>query len=576
MVTSNLWVEAGLINGAQGTVKDIVFDTKDNEDSLPIYVLVCLDVYNGPSLFNDKDKADWVPIFPITRMHQRNRSIERTQIPLRLCSAMTGHKVQGLSLYKGVIVHNPTNEESKRDPMDIWGLNYCMLTRVPDISKIAFINLPDYQRHMKLYRKLKGKNCFDLFKRFDKKANSEFEVYVKMVGRKSLNYLKEAKNKLNLFMPINFYAIYQEDEQPHTSDLYQISLSVGDERQASTSYTLKERNIIQYPQEIYMQDDSIATGFEVLEKTHTGAVSMFSTFINPSNYCWFNSALQLIIHAIKNEGRVLDNDLPVDNPYHDTLLNMLKKFTIPGKYDVGSMVNDPTVEEHTNISLKHLMLNAMGIILHAELDNQQDASQCIQSLLEKIPQLNFLWHYSCEQVDCNGCDYTNPNNFATPVTAIEISNIRFEGGDEIFSAKDAIKRYFQSQEQVDRQCENCNATTCSKKIRLTNASNYIIIQFKRSSSKRQKVGASRPKKMNAISELFSVVDINILEKMEKYQVIATIAHKGEYLNSGHYISYILKNDIWYFCSDEEVRPLLKGHEDPTKDVYVLLLKKVNK
>ena len=73
-----------------------------------------------------------------------------------------------------------------------------------------------------------------------------------------------------------------------------------------------------------------------------------------------------------------------------------------------------------------------------------------------------------------------------------------------------------------------------------------------------------------------MVDINILEKMEKYQVIATIAHKGEYLNSGHYISYILKNDIWYFCSDEEVRPLLKGHEDPTKDVYVLLLKKVNK
>ena len=91
-------------------------------------------------IFNDKDKSKWVPFFPIMRQHQCAKQIQRTQIPLRLSFAMTGHKVQGLSLYNGAIVHYPTKEESKRDPMDIWGLNYCILTRVPDITKIAFIN----------------------------------------------------------------------------------------------------------------------------------------------------------------------------------------------------------------------------------------------------------------------------------------------------------------------------------------------------------------------------------------------------------------------------------------------------
>ncbi|CAL4176181.1 unnamed protein product [Meganyctiphanes norvegica] len=164
MLTSNIWVEAGLINGAQGTVTDIVFDKDDTDDPLPKYVLVSLDDYSGPLLFNDQNKTNWVPVFPITRQHQYDRKVERTQIPLRLSTAMTGHKVQGLSLYKGAVVQYPTKEECRRDPLDTWGLNYCILTRVPDFSKIAFINLPDYQRHMKLYNKLKGKDHYKFFK----------------------------------------------------------------------------------------------------------------------------------------------------------------------------------------------------------------------------------------------------------------------------------------------------------------------------------------------------------------------------------------------------------------------------
>ena len=184
------------------------------------------------------------------RQHQYAKHIQRTQIPLRLSFAMTGHKVQGLSLCKGVVVHYPTKVESKRDPMDIWGLNYCILTRVPDISKVAFINLPDYSRHVKLFNhKSKGKDHFRLFQGLDKKAYSEFERYVKICGRQTLDYLKNTNTKLSLDLPIDFHYVLQEERQGfqvphHFSALHQVPLNVVDVRQTSKSHEFKKRKII--------------------------------------------------------------------------------------------------------------------------------------------------------------------------------------------------------------------------------------------------------------------------------------------------------------------------------------------
>ena len=561
MVTSNIWVEAGLINGAQGTVKDIVFDKQDNEDPFPEYVMVSLDQYNGPSLFDDDNKSNWVPFFPMIRQHQFRRSIERTQIPLRLSSAMTGHKVQGLSLYNGVIVDYPP-EESTFDPMDTWGLNYCILTRVPDITKIAFNKLPDYGRHMKLFRKSKGKNHFKLFQNFDKKAFKEFERYVKICGGQSLDYLKSAKDNLNIYLPIDFYHLLQEKRQEfqlqsNISACYQLPLSIADARQATTSNISK--------------DNSLATGYEIQEGLNADILSTFSKFENKSNDCWFNSVLQVIIHAIKNEENVPEPLDPEDNIYAATLLNNIKQFCIPDTYHVGMIIKDPTVDDHPEIHLKHLMLKAMDIDMPQELENQQDASQCIQSLLEKIPHLNFLKHHIGDQLDCDNCSYSRCEESPTPVTQIEISKIRFIDNTERFSAKDAITGYFQNQEKVKRQCD-CLTTTSSKKNTLTRADNYIIIQFKRYSLKKRLRGSSI-KKITAKSDVFSFVNINTSQGVTKYEVIATIEHTGDELTSGHYMSYILKNDTWYRCNDESVQPM-SNSIDPIENVYILLLKKV--
>ena len=59
MLISNLWVEAGLVNGAMGIVKAICYSSGEPPD-LPTAVMVSFDLYSGPTLSDGT-----VPIVPI-------------------------------------------------------------------------------------------------------------------------------------------------------------------------------------------------------------------------------------------------------------------------------------------------------------------------------------------------------------------------------------------------------------------------------------------------------------------------------------------------------------------------------
>ena len=72
----------------------------------------------------------------------------------------------------------------------------------------------------------------------------------------------------------------------------------------------------------------------------TKAFKLFSMRVNPvfitgstfenrggKNNCWFNSVLQVIIHALQqHEVNMFDIALPPENPYESALFGMLKKF----------------------------------------------------------------------------------------------------------------------------------------------------------------------------------------------------------------------------------------------------------
>lgn len=81
MLTCNLWVDFGLVNGAMGTIEAICYCT-GGPPNLPIAVMVHFDKYAGPTLHNEV-----VPIISIRCKCTWSTSgvqCSRLQLPLKL------------------------------------------------------------------------------------------------------------------------------------------------------------------------------------------------------------------------------------------------------------------------------------------------------------------------------------------------------------------------------------------------------------------------------------------------------------------------------------------------------------
>lgn len=48
MLTINIWIEAGLVNGVLGKIIDIIFSPDSKPPEYPLYVTTRFDNYNGP------------------------------------------------------------------------------------------------------------------------------------------------------------------------------------------------------------------------------------------------------------------------------------------------------------------------------------------------------------------------------------------------------------------------------------------------------------------------------------------------------------------------------------------------
>ena len=116
MLTTNLWIQTGLVNGSIGQVNSIVYDTISSPPNLPKYVVVKFDNYTGPPW--DAQNPKIVLITPITRG-------SRTQIPLTMAWAITIHKSQGLTLNRATI------DIGRRERQ---GLTFTTISRVKDLN----------------------------------------------------------------------------------------------------------------------------------------------------------------------------------------------------------------------------------------------------------------------------------------------------------------------------------------------------------------------------------------------------------------------------------------------------------
>jgi ATP-dependent exoDNAse (exonuclease V) alpha subunit len=91
MLRANLWVKRGLVNGATGTVADILYEEDHRPPAHPFAILVQFDNYDGPSCLAAAERV--VPIFPRRCQYfLRKRECTRIQFPLSLAWALTIHK----------------------------------------------------------------------------------------------------------------------------------------------------------------------------------------------------------------------------------------------------------------------------------------------------------------------------------------------------------------------------------------------------------------------------------------------------------------------------------------------------
>ena len=103
-LTSNLWCQKGcLVNGANGTIKDIIYAKNYEKNGLPDAVFNAFDYYTGPRFFPDNDKRhNWIPVNALDA-YSNHYGTNIIQYPIRLSYALTIHKSQGQTIEKAVI-----------------------------------------------------------------------------------------------------------------------------------------------------------------------------------------------------------------------------------------------------------------------------------------------------------------------------------------------------------------------------------------------------------------------------------------------------------------------------------------
>ena len=156
LITSNLGISLGLMNGTLGTVVGFLYGNPDsdsiphfskhtimpecptadmaaqNQPALPIVLVQIDEIYSKLTNSYLKDASNIVPIAPISReiTWGKEEKIYRTQLPLILAKFATIHKIQGVSVDHLVWILGPTFA---------MGLSYVAMSRVTSLNGLFII-----------------------------------------------------------------------------------------------------------------------------------------------------------------------------------------------------------------------------------------------------------------------------------------------------------------------------------------------------------------------------------------------------------------------------------------------------
>jgi hypothetical protein len=154
ILTANLWPDAGLVNGAQGTVQYIVFSEGAGPpiNSLPALLVCHFPAYKGPS-YRPELGDRLVPIYPVRREYNEGKfRYARISEPLMLGYSITIHKSQGVTMPR-IMINLGSREFA-------CGLTYTAVSRVRSLKDLAFYPFPNFSR----IDRLKMHNNFKLLR----------------------------------------------------------------------------------------------------------------------------------------------------------------------------------------------------------------------------------------------------------------------------------------------------------------------------------------------------------------------------------------------------------------------------
>lgn len=132
MLTCNLCVEAGLVNGALGWVQNIFYMPGSRLPKLPMYTTVLFYKYVG-ALF-DNQNPRLVPIALVVRGSCK-------QIPLKMAWTITIHKSQGLTLDQATVDIGSREQQ---------GLTFTAISRVKSIDGLRISPPFCFERNLKM------------------------------------------------------------------------------------------------------------------------------------------------------------------------------------------------------------------------------------------------------------------------------------------------------------------------------------------------------------------------------------------------------------------------------------------
>ena len=279
---------------------------------------------------------------------------------------------------------------------------------------------------------------------------------------------------------------------------------------------------------------------------------------NKVNICYMNSVLQSLYYIPEIMERL---DFCSSTSIGNQQLLALK--------DIFNEMSSSTV---VVTSLYFSMLK--GDKAHWLLGQQQDACEFINDIIGNLygkqnsTDSNLISNcpFSILNRTVLHCMNSNCTRYSSVDNRCGAVKIPMENSNSRISVQELIDRNKHSVENVDYNCEQCQATASIKTDSIISVSKYFIAQLGVFSFNIRGSKVKRPLELNNEIEVCNTV----------MELCGIVFHSGSSLNAGHYKSAVLVENNWYMTNDLEIvkwTPIFYYDVKSTMYPYFMIYKK---